>query len=242
MARHVSREWRAGHGGWVLTANVDILRAVTRNAGLADLTNDATLVVADGMPLLWAARLAGDELPERVTGSSLVFSLSAAAADEDRSVFLLGGDDGVPERAAAALRSRFPTLRIAGTDAPPVGFDSSEAGLARVLEVVADARPDLVFVGLGFPKQERLIVRLREIVPDAWYVGCGAGIPIAAGVFRRAPAMMQRLGMEWVHRLALEPRRLAQRYLRDDLSFTLRLLAHALLRRWRGTSGVRPGR
>jgi len=231
VVARVREGWGAGRGGSIVTANVDIVRAVTADPELAELTANASLVVADGIPLLWAARLAGDELPERVAGSSLVFSLSEAAAADDRSVFLLGGDPGVPEAAADALQSRFPGLRVAGTSAPPFGFEKTGHGMDEVVRGVASAAPDLVLVGLGFPKQERTIRRLQEALPDAWYLGCGAGIAMAAGQFRRAPVVMQRLGMEWFHRLALEPRRLAKRYLRNDLPFAISLLAGALCSR-----------
>ena len=218
-------------GGTIVTANVDIVRAASRDGELAELVNGAPLVVADGMPLVWAARLAGSEIPERVTGSSLVFSLSQAAAVDGRSVFLLGGDPGVPDAAGRALQARFPGLRVAGAAAPPFGFENTAQGMAEVVHAVTAAAPDLVLVGLGFPKQERTIQRLREALPHAWYLGCGAGIPMAAGQFRRAPGVMQRLGMEWLQRLALEPRRLARRYLLDDLPFALALLSTAVRRR-----------
>ena len=129
-------------------------------------------------------------------------------------MFLLGGAEGVPVRAAAALRSRFEGLNIVGTASPPFGFDQTDEGIHRVVTSVASAAPDLVLVGLGFPKQERLIARLREAWPNAWYLACGAGISIAAGDFRRASPLLQRIGLEWAHRLALEPRRLAGRIAR----------------------------
>lgn len=215
----VRNRWE--EGGTIVTANVDIVRAASRDGELAELVNGAPLVVADGMPLVWAARLAGSEIPERVTGSSLVFSLAEAASVDGRSVFLLGGDPGVPDAAGRALQARFPGLRVAGAAAPPFGFENTAQGMAEVVHAVTAAAPDLVLVGLRFPKQERTIQRLREALPHAWYLGCGAGIPMAAGQFRRAPGVMQRLGMEWLQRLALEPRRLARRYLLDDLPFAL---------------------
>ena len=95
------------------------------------------------------------------------------------------------------------------------------------------AAPDLVFVGLGFPRQERLIERLRQELPDAWCLACGGGISMAAGVVSRAPRVLQRLGFEWVHRLVLEPRRLARRYLRDDLPFALALLVRSAVQRFK---------
>lgn len=200
----------------------------TRDSTLSELISRAELVVADGMPVVWAGRLAGGHVPERITGSSLVFSLCGRAEAESRSVYLLGGDPGIPEEAARVLCDRYPRLKVVGTDSPPFGFDSDEHAVRGVVDRVVDAQPDLVLVGLGFPKQERLIERLRPVLPATWYLGCGAGIPMAAGQFSRASATLQRMGGEWLHRLALEPRRLARRYLRDDLPFALILLAGGL--------------
>lgn len=215
-----------GRGGWVATPNIDICRRAGRDPAARDLVRGASLVVADGMPLVWAARLRGDPLPERVTGASLIFTLSAAAAGHGRSVYLLGGEPGVPERAAAALARRYPGVRVAGTDAPPPGFD-----VAEVRQRIAGARPDIVFVGLGFPKQERVIAAVAPALPGAWFVGCGAAIPFAAGALPRAPRWMQRAGLEWAYRLLSEPRRLFRRYLIDDLPFAARLLVTAALTR-----------
>jgi N-acetylglucosaminyldiphosphoundecaprenol N-acetyl-beta-D-mannosaminyltransferase len=228
----VREAWAAGRGGSVITVNADIARAGARNPSLAELIDSGSLVLADGMPLVWATRIAGPKLPERVTGSALVVSLSEAAANDGRSVFVLGGAPDVPVKAAEALRARFEGLNIAGTASPPFGFDQTDAGVRRVVTSVASSVPDLVLVGLGFPKQERLIAHLREACPSAWYLACGAGIAMAAGEFRRASPLLQRLGLEWVHRLVLEPRRLAGRYLRDDLPFAVRLLARSTARRF----------
>ncbi|MGI5284679.1 WecB/TagA/CpsF family glycosyltransferase [Nonomuraea polychroma] len=228
LADRMAAGWRTGRGGWIVTANVDIVRAASRDPELAALVAKAEVVVADGMPVVWAGRLAGGAIGERVTGASLVFTLSARAAAEDRSVYLLGGDEGVPEAAGRVLVERYEGLRVAGAYSPPYGFDTDPGQVRDVVERVVDARPDLVLVGLGFPKQERVIVELRPHLPQAWYLGCGAGIPMAAGQFSRAPALLQRSGGEWLHRLALEPRRLARRYLLHDAPYALRLLAQAL--------------
>jgi len=223
----VREAWAAGYGGSIVPVNIDVARAAAREAALAKLITNASLALADGMPLVWASRIKGHVLPERVTGSSLVFSLSAAAAAEGKSVFILGGAEGTPEKAAEALVARSHGLCIAGTDSPPFGFDQTDEGVQEAVAAVAAAAPDLVFVGLGFPRQERLIEQLRRAVPNAWCLACGGGIPMAAGAVRRASPTIQRLGLEWVHRLALEPRRLARRYLRDDLPFALVLLARS---------------
>jgi N-acetylglucosaminyldiphosphoundecaprenol N-acetyl-beta-D-mannosaminyltransferase len=228
----VRKAWADGRGGSIYPVNVDVARAVTRAPDLASLLDAGSLVVADGAPLEWAAKVAGQPLPGRVTGSGLVFSLSEAAAAEGRSVFLLGGAEGVPEKAASVLSSRYPGLRVAGADSPPFGFDKTEEGVRRTVDAITAAKPDLVLVGLGFPRQERLIEQLRQAWPSAWYLACGGGITMAAGIVRRASPLMQKIGLEWVHRLVHEPRRLAGRYLRDDLPFAVALLARSAMRRF----------
>jgi N-acetylglucosaminyldiphosphoundecaprenol N-acetyl-beta-D-mannosaminyltransferase len=228
----VCAAWTAGQGGSIVTVNADIARAARRHPHLAKLIGTGSLIVADGMPLIWATRIAGCTLPERVAGSSLIFSLSEAAAANGMSVFIFGGADGVPAKAAHELCARFPNLRIAGTESPPLGFDQTEDGVRNAVATVTSAAPDLVFVGLGFPRQEQLIQHLRPLLPNAWYLGCGGGIPMAAGVVRRAPPLMQRLGLEWAHRLVMEPRRLAGRYLRDDLPFAIGLLGRSVVHKF----------
>lgn len=220
-----------GDGGHVVTPNVDICRRAARDPDARDLIRRADIVVADGMPLVWAARLRGTPLPGRVTGADLIWSLSAAAARYGFPVYLLGGAPGVPQAAARALTRRFPGLRVAGTDAPPHGFDTCPEGIARVRAALTAAAPRVVFVGLGFPKQDRLITTLREDLPRAWFVGCGAAIAFAAGTVPRAPMWMRRTGLEWAFRLATEPLRLSRRYLIDDLPYAVHLLARSLAAR-----------
>ncbi|GAA4923115.1 WecB/TagA/CpsF family glycosyltransferase [Actinoplanes utahensis] len=229
-----------GRGGRIITPNVDILRRAAADVGVRRHLDDADLIVADGMPLIWASRLGGAPLPERVAGSSLIWSLSEGLGRDARSVFVIGGSparsgrerDGAA-RAAARLAEKCPGLRIAGTISPDYGFEEDEASYAAVCARVVAARPDMVFVGLGFPKQEIVIERLRPQLPDAWFVGCGAAVNFVAGDVERAPRWMQRTGLEWAHRLGVEPRRLAGRYLRHDAPYALRLLAAAPRRRAR---------
>ncbi len=170
-------------------------------------------------------------------GSDLIWSLSAAMAGAGRSVYLLGGEPGTAERAEAVLRGRHPGLALAGHLSPSFGFDGRGEEYDAVCDEVTAANPDLVFVGFGFPKQERVIARLRPRLPRTWFMGCGAAIGFVAGVHSRAPGWMQDSGLEWVHRLALEPRRLMRRYLVDDVPFAVRLLAGSALRRLRAGAG-----
>ena len=228
----VLRGVREGRGGWVIPTNLDVLRQYAEGGPeIRRFYEHADLVVADGTPLVWASRLQGTPLPERVAGSTMLWSLSAAAAERGASVFLLGGDPGAAEQAAARLTAASPGLRVAGVLSPPFGFDRDPAELARTIEAVRTAAPNIVYVALGFPKQERLIAALREHLPDAWFLGVGISFSFAAGLVQRAPVWMQRLGLEWLHRLVQEPRRLAGRYLRHGVPFGVRLLTDALAAR-----------
>ena len=221
----------AGRGGRIITPNIDILRQAQVNEQVKAYLDDANLIVADGMPLVWASKLSGTPLPERVAGSSLIWSLSDGLGRDGRSVFVIGGNpataaepDGAT-RAAARLAATCPGLRIAGTLCPEYGFERDKTVFAEFRAAVRDAQPDLVFVGLGFPKQEKVITRLRPELPHTWFIGCGAAVNFVAGDVERAPRWMQRTGLEWAHRLSTEPLRLGGRYLRHDAPYALRLLA-----------------
>jgi N-acetylglucosaminyldiphosphoundecaprenol N-acetyl-beta-D-mannosaminyltransferase len=226
-----------GRGGRILTPNIDILRQAQTDHGVRAYLDDADLVVADGMPLVWASKLSGTPLPERVAGSSLIWSLSRGLGYDQRSIFVVGGApgaDGVKDgatRAADRLAAKCTGLRIAGTLCPDFGFEKDQRSYADFCAKVAGAEPDLVFVGLGFPKQEAVITRLREALPAAWFIGCGAAVNFVAGDIDRAPRWMQKTGLEWAHRLGTEPGRLATRYLKHDAPYAMRLLAGAATRR-----------
>lgn len=231
IVQHIITRSQAGEGGWVVTPNVDICRQIGRDEQLRALVERATLVVADGMPLVWASKLSGQPLPERVAGSTLILSLSAAAATSGRSIYLIGGAPGAPEAAADRLSTMYPGLKVAGTDSPPFGFERSAAEVTVIRDRVCQAAPDIVYVGLGFPKQEKLIAALAPALPTAWFIGCGSAIGFAGGELRRAPVWMRRTGLEWIHRLLNEPRRLFRRYLIHDPPYAARLLAAACVTR-----------
>jgi exopolysaccharide biosynthesis WecB/TagA/CpsF family protein len=224
---------RARKGGWIVTPNLDILRQFTTSRESRELVLAATHRVADGQWLVWASRLAGDPVPERVAGSDLVLSMSEAAAGAGLSVFLLGGEPGAAAAAAARLEELCPGLQGVDSHCPPPGFEDDPAELERIKEALHGARPALVLVGLGFPKQERLIRLLRSEMPQTWFVGVGISLSFLAGKQPRAPAALQRLGLEWVHRLWHEPRRLFRRYVILGLPFAVRLLAWAMAKRLR---------
>lgn len=222
---HILDELDAGRGGWVVTPNLDHTRRWQRDHDFAKLCEQATLSVADGMPLIWASRLKGQPLPERVSGSSLISSLTAGAAERGRSIFLLGGDEGTADEASRVLKQRHSNLKVGGTHYPPFGFEHDEAQSKAIVDAVMSASPDIVFVAVGSPKQERLIEQLRSLLPATWWLGVGISFSFLADRIRRAPRWMQRSGLEWTHRLAQEPGRLGRRYLIEGIPFAMKLLA-----------------
>ncbi|HEY2733616.1 MAG TPA: WecB/TagA/CpsF family glycosyltransferase [Polyangiales bacterium] len=231
---HMFGEVAARRGGWLITANLDFLRRYAKDPDARALYSSADLAVADGMPLVWAAGLLGEPLPERVAGSALIYRFADRAAREGRSVYFLGGDPGAGEAAATVLRARAPGLRVAGHSAPRFSAMPTEAELAATIAALREAAPDLLLVGLGSPKQERLIHALRPHFPAMWMVGVGISFSFVAGHVQRAPRWMRQSGLEWVHRFLQEPQRLGRRYLLEDLPFAAELFARVLWERARG--------
>ncbi|HTL28829.1 MAG TPA: WecB/TagA/CpsF family glycosyltransferase, partial [Tepidisphaeraceae bacterium] len=163
----------AGQGGVVVTPNLDHLYRCVTDVSFGALVAEADLVVADGMPLVWASRVQGTPLPARVAGSDLIWSLSAAAAKRGRTIFMLGGLPGTADAAAKILIERNPELRVVGTHCPPIGFERSERELGVIIDALTTTKPDIIFVALGSPKQEQLIDRIRRTLPNSWWLGVG---------------------------------------------------------------------
>lgn len=230
---HIVESLAAGQGGSVVTVNLDHLLRCKRSLEYRQLVERADLVVADGMPLVWASHILGTPLPQRVAGSSLCLSLARELADAGRSLFLLGGNPGVAEKAGRVLSERFSGLRIAGTHCPPLGFENDPAELETIRRALEASKPDVVYVALGSPKQEQLIERLRHEHPSTWWMGVGISLSFITGDVKRASKWIQNLGCEWVHRLVQEPQRLTRRYLVDGIPFAIELLVACALRRLR---------
>lgn len=190
----------SGAGGYIVTANPEIVLRCREDAAYAAAVNGAKLVLADGVGDLCAARILGTPLPGRVTGADLVPRLLARLAERSGSVFLYGARPGVAERAAKSLQSACPGLRIAGTEN---GYISDETALLEALE---REKPDLLLLGLGAPRQELWMAENRQRTP-AVMIGVGGLLDVFAGDIPRAPEAWQRLGLEWLYRLLREPRR-----------------------------------
>jgi N-acetylglucosaminyldiphosphoundecaprenol N-acetyl-beta-D-mannosaminyltransferase len=206
---------------YVVTPNVDHAVMYQENESLRAAYADASLILADGLPVVLASRLLGRALPERVAGSDLAPALfkHAARSTTPLRVFLLGAAPGVAERAAANILGRWSNVEIVGVLSPPLGFERSNEENDRILKAVASAEPDLLILGLGAPKQELWMHAHADRLQAKVALCIGATIDFLAGEKRRAPRWMRRIGLEWFHRLASEPGRLAKRYLRDAWIF-----------------------
>ncbi len=196
----------------VFATSVHGLTLAARDAGFGGLVNQAALAVPDGMPLLWFGRLRGHRGMERLRGTDLMRQTCAGSVGRGIRHYLYGGAPGVAERAAEALRQRYAGLAIAGCHAPPfraLSVEEQRADAARINQSGAE----VVWVGLGTPKQERWAVEMGPSLSARVVITVGAAFDFLAGSSREAPAWIQRSGFEWLYRLAHAPRRLGRRYL-----------------------------
>lgn len=228
----------------VVTVNADFLSIADREPDFIDVLNAAAISVPDGMPLIWLSRLLGTPLPERITGTDLLMDCAALAAAHGYRIFLLGAAPGVAEALAAHLTARYPGLEIAGTYSPPYFAGRDPDAEAAMVAVVRAAQPDLLFVAMGTPKQERWIYNHLDLLDVPVCIGVGGVFNFITGRIPRAPRLLQTLGLEWLFRLALEPRRLWRRYLVDDTRALAQALIHRrnLARQARNAASVAPAR
>jgi N-acetylglucosaminyldiphosphoundecaprenol N-acetyl-beta-D-mannosaminyltransferase len=218
----------AGERGYLCTVNVAILMAMRSDPGLQRFGERARWLVADGQPLVWASRLGGTPLPERVAGVDLVDRLCARAAREGFGVFLLGGTEHSVRAAAAMLGGKHPGLTISGT---AHGYFSRREAPARA-QAVAASGAKLLFVGMGAPRQERFIEEHWAELGVNVALGVGGSFDVVSGQRWRAPSLAQKLGLEWAFRAAQEPRRLLPRYVETNSRFIWLLTREHLGRRW----------
>ncbi len=205
---------------FVVTPNIDHVVLLQTNRAMLFAYHDASLVLADGWPLVTASRWLRRPLPERVPGSDLGPRLFAAAKEfGGLKVFLLGAAPGVADRAATKITAQWPQVEVVGTYSPPLGFEKSPAECQTILDRIAAAKPDVLIVGLGAPKQELWVHSYQDQIAAPVALCLGATIDFLAGERQRAPRWIQALRLEWLHRLAGEPRRLFKRYARDAWVF-----------------------
>lgn len=206
---------------FVITPNVDHIVQVQHNTALQEAYGKASLVVADGRPVVWAANLLGEKVPETVPGSDLVPAIFDHAETQQKTikVFLLGAMPGVADRAKQLIEEQWPRVNIVGTMSPDFGFDKSEIESNKICEVINTSNADVLVLGLGAPKQELWINKYAPEISVKVALCVGATIDFLAKEKPRAPVWMRKSGLEWLHRVASEPKRLAKRYTIDAIKF-----------------------
>ncbi len=206
----------------LVTVNVDFVKIAQENDRFRHIVNGSDLSVADGKPLLWAARWTGQELPARITGMDLVLGSADLAVRRDESMFLLGAAEGIAGKAAAVLRSNYPGLKV-HSYSPPMGPFSDDEN-ARIIDLIRQSDAKYLFVAFGAPKQDVWInEHLSELgVPVC--AGIGGVLNFLAGSVKRAPEWVQQYGLEWLYRIMQEPTRLWRRYFMEDLPVFARML------------------
>jgi N-acetylglucosaminyldiphosphoundecaprenol N-acetyl-beta-D-mannosaminyltransferase len=234
-------QWIAtGDRQYVCVSGIHGVMESQRDESIRAIHNAAGMVVPDGMPLVWLSRLHGFREVERVYGPDLLLACCSRSLASGFRHFFYGGGPGVPERLIERLNARFPGLCVAGGFSPPFRALTSEEDLALVRRI-NEAQPDIVWVGLSTPKQERWMWEHRGRLEAPVFIGVGAAFDFHAGLKRQAPRWMQRNGLEWVFRLLTEPRRLWRRYLRNNPVFVWNVLLQGLgLRHYEVQDG--PGR
>jgi N-acetylglucosaminyldiphosphoundecaprenol N-acetyl-beta-D-mannosaminyltransferase len=203
---------------YVVTPNAHHIVMLQNNPTFRQVYQKAKWVVADGVSLLWAARLLNTPLTGRVNGTDLFEQLCASSAEQGLKVFLLGGRPGAADQAAQVLKQRHPQLQVA-TYCPAYGFEQDAQEQAAMNQAIAQAAPDLLFVGLGAPKQEYWMANHYQALQVPVSLGIGVSFELVSGMVTRAPQWMQVSGLEWLFRLLMEPRRLWQRYVVGNAMF-----------------------
>ncbi|WP_100444223.1 WecB/TagA/CpsF family glycosyltransferase [Glycomyces xiaoerkulensis] len=214
----ITRWIDSGRRRYVCVTGVHGVMESQRDAELRTIHNESGLTTPDGMPMVWAGRRAGAEWMDRVYGPDLMLNVLERAAERGWSSFLYGGKEGIPELLSKKLAERIPGVKIAGAYSPPFR-PLSEAEDTEIVERINDSGAQLVWVGLSTPKQERWMAAHRDRLNAPVLFGVGAAFDFHAGLIPQAPPWMQRNGLEWLYRLAKEPRRLWRRYLRNNPAY-----------------------
>jgi N-acetylglucosaminyldiphosphoundecaprenol N-acetyl-beta-D-mannosaminyltransferase len=226
----------------VCTGNLHHLAMLQNDAEFRAIYESAGLVLADGAPVVWLSRLSAEgTLRERVTGSDLFWELAQLSAQSGLRLFYLGGAEGAAEGAAEVVRKRYPGVQVCGTYCPPFKEFGTEAEQERIHAAIRAAKPDILLVGLGAPKQEKWIVANKQRMGVPVSIGVGASFEMASGIVHRAPRWIQTLGMEWGYRMMQEPMRLCRRYLLNDVPLVAGLLLCAAGTRHLKESHYTPG-
>lgn len=201
---------------YVVTPNVDHIVQLEIGGELCEVYKNADLILTDGKPLLWIAKWYGTPIKEKISGSDLFPLLCQMAAKKKYTMYFLGAAEGVAAQAAENLMKRYPGLKVVGTYSPSYGFEKNDAEMQKIETMIKIAKPHILIVGLGCPKQELFIQHNKDRLNVPISLGLGASLDFEAGNIKRAPKWMADHGLEWLFRIIQDPKRLVKRYLVDD--------------------------
>jgi len=202
---------------YIIAINVDVVMKIESDGYLKKITDDADMVLVDGKPLEWIAKWHKRPIKAKISGSDLVPILCKRAAAKGYSIFIIGGKEGVAEKAKNNLERDLPDIKIVGTYAPPFGFEKNEMELNKINEMISSAHPDILIACFGCPKQEKWIYENYQKYEVKVSVCAGATVDFLAGNVNRAPKWMSNHGFEWFYRFLQEPKRMFKRYFIDDI-------------------------
>lgn len=201
---------------YIVAINVDVVMKMENDEYLKKIADEADLTLVDGKPLVWIAKWHKRPVKAKISGSDLVPELCKVAAKRGFSIFIIGGAEGVAEKAKNNLENRMKDIRIVGTYSPPFGFENDEQELQKINTMISDVHPDLVIACFGCPKQEKWIYENYHKYDGTVSICAGATVDFLAGTVNRAPNWMRENGLEWAYRFVQEPKRLFKRYFVDD--------------------------
>ena len=202
---------------YVVTPNVDHIVKLEEDKEFQNVYKKADLILADGMPLIWISKMKNNPIKEKVSGSDLFPEVCKIAANKGYKIFLLGAAEGVADKAAYNLKEKYSGLNISGTYSPSYGFENKQDEIEKIIKIVNNAKPDILAVGLGAPKQEKFLYKYKKRLNVPVSLAIGASIDFEAENIKRAPKWMQSSGLEWFYRLYKEPKRMFKRYIIEDI-------------------------
>lgn len=202
---------------YVVTPNVDHIVQLESDNELQNVYKNASLILVDGMPLIWISKLYGSPIKEKISGSDLFPLICKLSSEKGYKLFFLGAAEGVASKAAEVLSDRYEGLNVVGTYSPPFGFENNIKEINMIKKMIGESKPHILIVGLGCPKQEKFMYHFCKDLDVPVSLGLGASFDFVAGNIKRAPRWMSEHGLEWLFRITQDPKRLAKRYLVDDL-------------------------
>ena len=202
---------------YVVAVNTDVIIRIENDEYLEKIADEAELTLVDGKPLIWISNWLKRPVKEKISGSDLIPKLCQVASEKGYSIFIVGGKDGVADRAKTNLERTFAKIEIVGTYSPPFGFENDEDELKRINQKLCDTGPDIVIACFGCPKQEKWIYKNYMKYDGTVSICAGATVDFLAGSIKRAPKWMSNHGLEWFYRFLQEPKRMFKRYFVDDI-------------------------